>query len=60
MQLKADRRAFNKDMKERGLPFRKAENYDPHALGIIYVTDEFNYQLDKDDYKRFIKFKNKD
>ena len=60
MQLKADRRAFNKDMKERDLPFRKAENYDPHALGIIYVTDEFNYQLDKDDYKRFIKFKNKE
>lgn len=60
MQLKADRRAFNKDMKERGLPFRKAENYDPHALGIIYVTDEFNYQLDKDDYKRFIKFSPKD
>ncbi len=56
MQLKADRRAFNKYMKECGLPFRKAENYDPHALGIIYVTDEFNYQLDKDDYKRFIKF----
>ena len=56
MQLKADRRAFNRDMKERGLPFRKAENYDPHAIGIIYVTDEFNYQLDKDDYKRFIKF----
>ena len=60
MQLKADRRAFNRDMKERGLPFRKAENYDPHAIGIIYVTDEFNYQLDKDDYKRFIKFKNKE
>ncbi len=56
MQLKADRRAFNKDMKERELPFRKAENYDPHAIGIIYVTDEFNYQLDKDDYERFIKF----
>lgn len=59
-ELKAARRAFNWDMKERGLPFRKAENYDPHALGIIYVTDEFNYQLDKDDYKRFIKFKNKE
>ena len=59
-ELKAARRAFNWDMKERGLPYRKAENYDPHALGIIYVTDEFNYQLDKDDYKRFIKFKNKE
>lgn len=60
MQLKADRRAFNKDMKERELPFRKAENYDPHAIGIVYVTDEFNYQLDKDDYERFIKFSPKD
>ena len=60
MELKAARREFNTDMKQRGLPYRKAENYDPHAIGIIYVTDEFNYQLDKDDYKRFIKFKNKD
>ena len=60
MELKAARREFNTDMKQRGLPFRKAENYDPHAVGIIYVTDEFNYQLDKDDYKRFIKFSPKD
>lgn len=60
MELKAARREFNTDMKQRGLPYRKAENYDPHAVGIIYVTDEFNYQLDKDDYKRFIKFKNKE
>lgn len=60
MELKAARREFNKYMKDNGLPYRKAENYDPHAIGIIYVTDEFNYQLDKDDYKRFIKFKNKE
>lgn len=59
MELKADRRAFNKDMKERGLPYRKAEAPDPHAIGIIYVADEFNYQLDKDNYKDFIKFKEK-
>lgn len=59
MDLKADRRAFNKDMRERDEPFRKAENYDPHAIGIIYVTDDFNYQLDKDDYKRYIKFKDR-
>ena len=60
LELKAARREFNKYMKDQGMPFRKAENYDPHAIGIIYVTDEFNYQLDKDDYKRFIKFKNKE
>ena len=59
MELKADRRAFNKDMKERGLPYRKAEAPDPHAIGIIYVADEFNYQLDKENYKDFIKFKDK-
>lgn len=59
MELKADRRAFNKDMKELGLPYRKAEAPDPHAIGIIYVADEFNYQLDKDNYKDFIKFKEK-
>lgn len=54
--LKADRRSFNKYMTERGLPFRKYDKKDPHALGIIYVTDEFNYQLDKNDWKRFVKF----
>ena len=57
-ELKAARREFNDYMRKLNLPYRKAENYDPHAIGIIYVTDEFNYQLDKDDYKRFIKFKN--
>ncbi len=59
MELKADRRSFNKYMKENGKPFRKAEAYDPHAIGIIYVTDEFNYQLDRNDYKSFLKFTNK-
>lgn len=57
MELKAERRAFNKYMKDCGEPFRKAEASDPHAIGIIYVTDEFNYQLDKDNFKEFIKFK---
>lgn len=59
MELKAERRAFNKYMKDCGEPFRKAENYDPHAIGIVYVTDEFNYQLDKDNFKEFVKFKDK-
>lgn len=59
MELKADRRAFNEYMRKKELPFRKAEAYDPNAIGIIYVIDEFNYQLDKDDYKRFIKFADK-
>ena len=44
-------------MKEKGEPFRKAEKPSPHAKGIIYVDDRFNYQLDKDNYKKFIKFK---
>lgn len=56
MDLKADRRSFNKYMAEKGLPFRKYDKRDPHALGIIYVTDEFNYQLDRDDWKRYVKF----
>lgn len=55
--LKAERRSFNKYMSEIGEPFRKYDKPDPHALGIIYVADEFNYQLDKDNYKEFIKFK---
>ena len=58
-ELKAARRSFNRHMREKNLPFRKAEAYDPHALGIIYVVDEFNYQLDKNDFKQFIKFKGK-
>ena len=44
---------------EVGEPFRKYDKPDPHAMGIIYVADEFNYQLDKDNYKEFIKFKDK-
>lgn len=58
-QLKADRRTFNKYMKDHGLPFRKAESYDPNAIGILYVTDDFNYQLDKNDWKRYRKFEGK-
>lgn len=59
MELKTERRAFNKYMKDCGEPFRKAEASDPNAIGIIYVTDEFNYQLDKDNFKEFVKFKDK-
>lgn len=59
MELKAERRAFNLNMKAIGQPYRKAEAPDPHAEGIIYVTDEFNYQLDKNDVKNFIKFQKK-
>lgn len=59
MELKADRRSFNHQMRKVGLPFRKADDYNPHAIGIIYVTDEFNYQLDRKDFKKFIKFKGK-
>lgn len=55
--VKAERRAFNRYMSELGEPFRKYDKPDPHAMGIIYVEDEFNYQLDKDDYKKFLKFK---
>lgn len=54
--LKAERRAFNAYMTQIGEPFRKYDKPDPHAMGIIYVADEFNYQLDKNDYKRFVKF----
>ena len=54
---KKERRKFNLYMKEKGEPFRKAEKPSPHAKGIIYVDDRFNYQLDKDNYKKFIKFK---
>lgn len=56
-ELKAERRSFNKYMKKIGEPFRKYDKPNPHAKGIIYVADEFNYQLDKDNYKEFIKFK---
>ena len=55
---KKERRQFNDRMKEKGEPFRKAEQPSPHAKGIIYVDDKFNYQLDKDNYKKFIKFQN--
>ena len=55
-ELKADRRAFNKYMKKIDAPFRKYDKPNPHAKGIIYVTDEFNYQRDKDNYAEFLKF----
>ena len=55
MELKADRRRFNKVMTDKHLPFRKYE--EPVAGNrVIYVTDEFNYQLDKRDYAQFVKF----
>ena len=55
MELKAERRFFNKVMTDNGLPFRK---YETPVAGstVIYVNDDFNYQLDKDDWKRFVKF----
>lgn len=56
-ELKAERRKFNAYMKEKGEPFRKAEKPEVRAKGIIYVADEFNYQLHKNNYEEFIKFK---
>lgn len=56
-ELKAERRSFNTYMREKGEPFRKYDKPNPHAKGIIYVTDEFNYQLHKNNYEEFIKFK---
>lgn len=56
-EVKAERRKFNLYMKDIGEPFRKRDNPDAHAKGIIYVTDDFNYQLDKDNYLEFVKFK---
>lgn len=55
-ELKAERRKFNAYMKEKGEPFRKYDKPNPHAKGQIYVTDEFNYKLDKDNYRAFLKF----
>lgn len=55
-ELKAERRKFNDYMKKIGEMFRKAESPSAHANGIVYVTDDFNYQLHKGDYKDFIKF----
>lgn len=57
--LKAERRSFNKYMKKIGEPFRKYDKPNPHAKGIIYVADEFNYQLHKNNYEEFIQFKDK-
>lgn len=54
--VKAERRSFNKYMKEKGEPFRKYDKPNPHAKGVVYVTDEFNYQRDKDNYADFLKF----
>ena len=54
--VKAERRSFNKYMKENGEPFRKYDKPNPHAKGVVYVTDEFNYQRDKDNYAEFLKF----
>ena len=56
-ELKAERRSFNKYMKKIGEPFRKYDKPNPHAKGRIYVADEFNYQLHKNNYEEFIKFK---
>ena len=56
-ELKAERRKFNAYMKEKGEPFRKAETPEARAKGIIYVADDFNYQLHKNNYEEFIKFK---
>lgn len=56
-ELKAERRKFNAYMKEKGEPFRKYDKPNPHAKGIIYVADEFNYQLHRNNYEEFIKFK---
>lgn len=56
-ELKVERRKFNTYMKQKGEPFRKAEKPEARAKGIIYVTDEFNYQLHKNNYEEFIKFK---
>lgn len=56
-ELKAERRKFNAYMKEKDEPFRKAEKPEARAKGIIYVADEFNYQLHKNNYEEFIKFK---
>lgn len=56
-ELKAERRSFNAYMKQRGEPFRKYDKPNPHSKGIIYVADEFNYQLHRENYEEFIKFK---
>lgn len=56
-ELAAERSQFNTRMKQLGMPFRKMEKPEASAVGIIYVTDDFNYDLDKDDFKNFIKFK---
>lgn len=56
-EIKKERRSFNKYMKKIGEMFRKYENPSPHAKGIVYVTDDFNYQLHKNEYEKFIKFK---
>ena len=57
-ELAQERKDFNKSMRDRGLPYRKAERPENIAEGIIYVTDDFNYDLDGDNYKMFVKFKN--
>lgn len=57
-ELIKERRNFNKYMKSQGEPFRKYEQPSANAPGIIYVTDEFIYQLHKNEFKKFIKFKN--
>lgn len=54
--LKQERRNFNRYMKSIGEPFRKYDKPGAHSVGLIYVTDEFNYALDKDKYKKFMKF----
>lgn len=58
-ELKAERRAFNNRMRDHKQPFRKAESPQPHSR-YIYVNDDFDYQLDKDNWERFVKFKKDD
>lgn len=56
-EVKQERRSFNKYMKSIGEPFRKYDQPGARSVGLIYVTDEFNYALDKNKYQKFIKFK---
>lgn len=55
--LKDERRKFNARMKLKGEPFRKLDSKTYGPCEIIYVTDNFNYDLHKDNYESFIKFR---
>lgn len=54
--LKYERKVFNARMRSKKEPFRKYGAV-PHKSteNIIYVTDDFNYDLHKDNYESFIK-----